>query len=199
MSTDPWVWLSALLMLALYSFLYKENPVFRLVEHFYVGSGAGYMLAVGFRSIKNTGWVPLTEKGQISLLIPLVLGILLYSRYVPKVAWLGRLGLSVSVGLGAGISMRAIPSAQIIGQIRATVGPLNSLDSILMLVGVIGTICYFLFTTRRNAVVSGLASIGKWTLMITFGLTFATMVFGQASIYLGALQTLLGTWLGLIK
>jgi len=199
LSTDPWVWLSALLMLALYSFLYKENPVFRLVEHFYVGSGAGYMLAVGFRSIKNTGWVPLTEKGQISLLIPLVLGILLYSRYVPKVAWLGRLGLSVSVGLGAGISMRAIPSAQIIGQIRATVGPLNSLDSILMLVGVIGTICYFLFTTRRNAVVSGLASIGKWTLMITFGLTFATMVFGQASIYLGALQTLLGTWLGLIK
>ena len=36
MSTDPGIWVAAILTLAVFSFLYRENPVFRFAEHLLV-------------------------------------------------------------------------------------------------------------------------------------------------------------------
>lgn len=197
-SSDPKAWIAALLILALYSFLYKENPVFRFAEHLYIGVGAGHAIAVAFSSIKNTAWVPLM-KGQAMMIIPLLLGILLYTRFFKQYAWISRLCLAIPVGLGIGLALRGLPAAQILSQIRATMLPLNHINNVLMVLGVIGTLSFFFFTTKPTPVTRTLSEIGRWTMMVTFGLTFATAVFGQMAIYMGALQRVLGDWLGLIK
>ncbi len=111
---------------------------------------------------------------------------------------MSRYASALPLGLGAGIALRAIPSAQILSQIRATLVPLNSIDNFLILVGVVTTISYFLYTTEQNKSVRGLGTIGMYFMMITFGLTFATAVFQHVAIYFGTLQLLLGDWLGLI-
>lgn len=197
-SSDPRAWISALLILMLYSFLYKENPFFRFAEHLYIGVGAGHAIAVAWSNIRNQGWIPLT-KGNMMVLIPLILGILLYTRFFKGLAWISRLCLAIPIGLGIGLALRGLPAAQIISQARATMLPLNHINNILLVIGVIGTLAFFFFTTKPTPVTRTLSEIGKWTMMITFGLTFATAVFGQMSIYMGALQRVLGDWLGLVK
>ena len=52
LSTLPGVWISALLTLGIFSFLYKDNPVYKFCEHLFVGISAGY-------------WVVLTYYGTI--------------------------------------------------------------------------------------------------------------------------------------
>ena len=40
-SPDPWVWIAALLTVAIFSFLIKENPFYRVAEHLFVGVSNG--------------------------------------------------------------------------------------------------------------------------------------------------------------
>jgi hypothetical protein len=203
-STDPWAWIAAFLVLAIYSFLYKENPVFRFAEHLYIGVGSGWAIAVAWNSLKATAWAPFVG-GQYRFAIPMILGLLLYTRFSKDYAWISRLSLAIPIGLGIGIALRGLPASQITSQIRATMIPLwtgtlsTSINNTLLVLGVMGTIAFFFFTTKQTPLVRGMSWIGKWTMMITFGLTFATGVFGQMAIYMGALQVLLGRWLGMIK
>lgn len=197
LSTDIWTWVMAFIMLSLFSFLWKENPFSKIGESIYVGAASGFMLAQGFNQLKNMAIYPITE-GRISLVVPIFLGLLFFTRFSTKYSFLSRYASALPLGLGAGIALRAIPSAQILSQIRATLVPLNSIDNFLILVGVVTTISYFLYTTEQNKSVRGLGTIGMYFMMITFGLTFATAVFQHVAIYFGTLQLLLGDWLGLI-
>ena len=46
MISELGIWVSALLTLAIYSFLYKDNPFYKLAEHIFVGVSTGYLLVV---------------------------------------------------------------------------------------------------------------------------------------------------------
>ena len=89
-SMDPWVWLMGLGMLAIFSFVYKENAIYRLFEHIYVGAAAGYTIVVNYGNIVDRGIVPLFQQGKYNLVIPLVIGLLLYARFFKNIAWLSR-------------------------------------------------------------------------------------------------------------
>ena len=42
------IWVGAFLTLAIYSFLYKDNPVYRLAESIFVGISLGYEIGLVF-------------------------------------------------------------------------------------------------------------------------------------------------------
>jgi hypothetical protein len=42
------VWLAAFLTLAIFSYLYKDNPFYRIAEHIFVGVSAGYWVSMSF-------------------------------------------------------------------------------------------------------------------------------------------------------
>jgi len=44
----------------------------------------------------------------------------------------------------------------------------------------------------------GGAAVGKWTMMITFGVTIAAAVFQHTSFVITSFNTILGRWLGLL-
>ena len=62
-------WAGALCTFAIYSFLWKENRFFRAFQNLYVGLAAGYSLVVAFNNIKRQAWGPLTDKGDMTMLI----------------------------------------------------------------------------------------------------------------------------------
>ena len=196
-STDIGTWIMAFIMLSLFSFLWKENACSHIAESIYVGSTAGFMIAQAYKNIKEMAVFPLAS-GKISMIVPILLGILLYARFTRKWSFLSRYATAVPIGLGAGIALRALPSAQVLSQIRATTLPLNSINNILIVVGVITTMSFFLFTVTQNKALQASAVVGRYYMMVTFGLTFATAVFQHVGIYFGALQLLLGNWLGLM-
>ena len=44
-------WVAVFFTLAIFSFLYKDNPFYKVAEHAYIGISAGYWLSIGFWTI----------------------------------------------------------------------------------------------------------------------------------------------------
>ncbi|UCG54987.1 MAG: hypothetical protein JSV32_01870, partial [Dehalococcoidia bacterium] len=58
-STDPLIWVSAILTLLVYSFLYKETVLFRFVEHLFIGTATGYFVVMSVKNISDMAITPL--------------------------------------------------------------------------------------------------------------------------------------------
>ena len=133
-SNDPGTWVMAFIMLSLFSFLWKESPFSKIAEAIYAGAAAGYMLALSYKNVKDMAIHPLTQ-GKSTLIVPIVLGLLLYCSLSKKYSHLSRYGTAIPIGIGTGLALRALLSAQILSQIQATVLPVNSLSNIFQLLG----------------------------------------------------------------
>lgn len=56
------VWIAALLSLAIFSFLYKDNPIYKFAEHLFVGVSAGYQFTNLYHQyLKVKMIIPLTD------------------------------------------------------------------------------------------------------------------------------------------
>jgi len=197
-SSDPWVWIAAIGSIAVFSSVFKDNALYRAAEHIFVGSGAGYALAQAYRNIVIQGWQPMVNGGRGILIIPIILGILLYARFFRGFAWVSRWSMAFLIGIGTGISIYGVYNSQLLAQIKASMVPLNTLDNILSVVGVVSILLYFLFTVPVKGPGKHVISFGRVLMMITFGVSFGNVVMGRISLLLGVLETVYGKWLGLL-
>lgn len=197
-SSNPWVWVQAIGMIAIFSFIFAENPVYRFCEHVYVGAGAGYAISVNVKAIYDNAYTPITKDGKFVLIIPVILGILLYARFFKSIAWLSRWSMSFLVGVGTGISIYGGINSQFVAQIRSAMLPLNTVNNVIMVVGVLSILFYFFFSMEHKGAIKYISVFGRWVMMVTFGVSFGNVVMGRISLLLGTLQSLLGTWLGLL-
>jgi hypothetical protein len=210
-SPDPWVWIAAILTLAIFSFLYRENPFYRIAEHLYVGLGNGYAITFYWHRVLMPSLItPVGNNPSIVtkvwLIAIAIIGALYFTRFIPKISWLVRIPIAIMLGYGCGVSIPRTVDAEIIQQLRATIitrGQLGHWDSalwaILILVGVITTISYFFFSSERKGVLKPLSYTGVIFIMVGFGASFGYTVMARISLFIGRLQFLLGDWLGLIK
>ncbi len=199
MSASVTVWFGAIVTLGAFSYLYKENWAYKAVEHIYVGAAAGYAITMGYNNLVAKAWEPV-KSGQAWLLIPVVMGLMLFSPYVgTNIGWLKRYPLALITGIGAGLTIRGAIIEQFVKQVSATVLPLNSIDTILIVLGVIGTLSYFFFTFRDSRLLKGSSEFGKWIIMITFGAAFGNAIMGRISLLIGRIQFIFGEWIHLIK
>ncbi|MEE2754852.1 MAG: hypothetical protein VX910_12780 [Candidatus Latescibacterota bacterium] len=194
--------------LALYSFLYGDNPVFKLVEHAYVGVVAAYEFSqVWYQNILSDIINPLTGHTENpepiwSIVIPTILGFFLLVRLVGKAAWLSRLSFGLIVGLGAGLLIPRRISAYLIQQIEPTVGAVFTsagfdFNSAFILLGVVSVLVYFSFSLEHKGVVGGVSRVGIWFLMVSFGASFGYTVMARLSLLIGQLTFLMQDWLHL--
>lgn len=199
------IWIAAALTLCIYSFLYKDNPFFKFAEHLFVGVSAGYLLTITFhdnfipyiydplKSVFTEG-----KYGELLVLIPTVLGGMMFSQFVPKYGWLVRWPFAFMVGYYAGASITPGIQADVFEQIRGTAEPFGSLDSIfaiinsvLILLGVICTLMYFFFSREHKGIMGGISEIGVIFLMIGFGAAFGYTVMSRISLLIGRIDFLL--------
>jgi len=199
MTTDFGVWVAAMLTIAAYSFLWKENRLYRAAEHIFVGIGAGYSLAMGYTNIVGKAWDPITKKGQFYLIIPVLMGVLLFARFIKSISWASRIPLAFIVGMGAAVALRGAIEQQFVKQIQATMIPLNTVNNAIVVFGTVGVLSYFFFTFPKNRALSVSTNIGRWIMMITFGAAFGNGVMGRISLSIGVMQFLFGQWIKLIK
>ncbi len=197
-SSDPWIWIQAIVCLCVFSFLYKDNPIFSSAQSFYVGTAAGHGIIMAIGSLRSLVFTPL-KNGKMIVIIPIILGIMLLMRFFKGYTWVSRIAMAFPVGAGAGVALRAIPSAQILKQITSTVANLKTVDAWIVVIGVISTITFFLFTTKQSKFVHGLGQVGLGFMCITFGVTFAGAILTYISIFYGPAGSIFGQWLGLIK
>ncbi len=204
MATDFTTWLAAFLTLGIISMvIFKDNPLYNLIVSAYMGIGVGHGVIMGLRVIFNSGVQPMFQESQFALIIPLLFGILLFARYFDRYARLARPSAALIVAVAAGLGLRGSIVAQFLDQIKATFIPLNSVGNIVLIVSVITTIIYFLFTERYTDKLVGplshLPTLGRWAMMICFGASFASASAGFLSKLIVRFMFLVRDWLGLIS
>ena len=234
------LWVAAFFTLSIFSFLYRDNPFYKLAEAVVVGVSAGYWMVVGFWDViipnlvqrlfpvlSKTYFTPgmeLPEAGaygyNLIYLLPLILGIMLIMRLVPKCGWLSLWPLAFIVGTMAGFRLVGYIEGDFLGQIKATVveqgafyveGDVTttafrsawstfwaSLSNILVVVGVLATLVYFFFSIEHKGIVGGTARVGIWYLMITFGAAFGFTVMGRIALLAARMEFLFDDWMWLI-
>ena len=203
-STNLWQWIAVACIFGMWSLpLYKDNPVYRVSQAVFVGSCAGHAIGVAIGNIQRYGFAPLLE-GKIDLLVPIALGVLLYTRFFQRISWLSRWPVAFMVGVGVGQSIYTSLRSQVINQAVAAMVKLPgqsvgaTLNSLISLLGLLAVLTYFVFTIPQNRYVGGVAQAGRWLVMITFGVGFGNVVAGRISVLLGELQTIFGNWLGMM-
>jgi hypothetical protein len=200
------IWLIAFFTLALLSVLFKENPVYRFVEHMYVGTSVGYnVMTKWFQYGKPTLSKSIVQEGKWQYIIPIIIALLIYTRYFKSISWLSRYSLSFTIGIGAAYVLTKDFKALIVTQIMATFKSLwvsasfwQTICNWVLVLGTVGTLVYFFFTTERKGVLGAGVSVGKWVMMVAFGSAFGNTVMGRVSLFLGRIQFLLGDWLHVI-
>ena len=189
--------LSFLLTLMVLSYLIGDNPAFRVAIYLFIGVSAGYAAAIAWNQVlKPRLFVPLLQGGwtNLLLLVPFLLGLLMFTKLSPRLARLGSPSLALIVGVGAAVAVGGAVLGTLFPQTQAVVesfdlppvsegwpqwlGILG--EAALMLLGTVSTLVYFHFSAKptpggpsRGKLIELIAWVGQVFVAITFGVLFA--------------------------
>lgn len=221
------IWVAALMTLFVFSFLYRDNPLYKLAESTVVGVSAAYWMVVGFwttlvpnligmlypawiQSWAQPGMSPLYVKHWELNFIPLILSGMLLWRLMPVGGWISRWPLAFIIGATAGIRLIGFLQADFISQINNSILPLvvmtsegrfqpwDTLKNVLIVSSILACLVYFFFSFEHKGAVGHVARVGIWVLMITFGAAFGYTVMGRIALLAIRFEFLFDDWLWLI-
>ncbi len=197
--------IAAGITLSLYSFLYKDNPLFKFAENLYVGVAAAYSLTQVWYTVLLADVVnPLSELSEslsnLWLIVPTLLGLFMLTQLSSaKFSWLSRIAFAFVVGLGSGLAIPRTIAANLLAQIQPTMGPITAdlagFNLFIILVGVVTVLVYFFFSVEHTGPVGVASKIGIWFLMISFGASFGYTIMARLSLLIGRVGFLLEDWL----
>ena len=142
------------------------------------------------RGIKNE-----LTSSDLGYIIPLILGILMLARLIPKLSWMARYSIAYIVGVFAGLRAFGYLNSDIYQQVlKTSLDTSSSVDFINSLILVIGTICalvYFFFSKKHEGVIGKVSKAGIYFLMVSFGASFGFTVIGRISLLIGRFDDLI--------
>ncbi len=200
------VWLGTLATLFLYSLIYRENPYYRFAEHVFLGLAAGYgVYQIWATNLFQNWYQPLFIEGKWLWSIALVIGMMYFTVYNRRLAWMSRIVIVMILAFDAGNYFRLF-AGDWMGQIGDSFRPLVMSEwpfirfSDIVFVGtLLAVMIYFLFSfEQRNRAVRGTATTGRWLMMVAFGAMFGSTVMARMSLFIGRLSHLFQDWIHLI-
>jgi len=214
LSSDIWVWIAAFLTLFVYSFLYKDNPFYKFAEHLMVGITMGYGIALYYvQQFIPQVYDPLVTdfKHNYLLVAACVIGAFYLCRFIPKVSWLIRYPIALTLGFYSGLAIPLTFRASLYEQMRFTIVSLfnyppdastwliifSVFTTLLVMVGVLSCLVYFYFSIKHTGAVGTVSRVGIVFLMIGFGASFGNTVMARVSLLIGRVNFLMDNWLGL--
>jgi hypothetical protein len=205
MSNDPWIWAGALCTIAIFSYLWRENPLYRLAEHIFVGISVGYGICITWFNVLHPKlWNPLIHEQEFWLLVPASMAIMMLFRFSSKHGWISFWPLAFLIGF-SGYAIPATIDSYMLKQLQASInvpmtGGIGSiLNSIVILGGTLSCLIYFYFSFPHKGVVGRIAKFGSLLLMVSFGAAFGYTVMARISLLIGRMLFLLRDWLGVVS
>ena len=191
------IWVALLLMLMIYSYpLWKENPVYRFAENTFVSSSMAILLIVALQNTFRIAIQPLLN-GQVHYIIPILLGVAMYSLLVPQHRYLSRYPIAVLVGAAFGLGMRGVLIPNIINQVVSTITPPSGGDMMswinftFIAFGTICSLMYFFLSYEHKGTLEYPTRIGRLIIMLGLGAYFGNTVLFRFAMLTGRAQYLL--------
>ncbi len=198
-----WTILAGVMTLAVFSFLYKDNPAYKMAEHVAVGVSVGFLVVTYYYNVfKPKVWDNVLYNNQLDYLIPLALGLLLFTRFIPRIGWLSRWSIAFYIGGFSGLSIPLTLEGRVLQQAQASVQSfivndpaqgflsnlLASVNSTFLVVGTLACLVFFFFSVEHKGPVGKFAYFGRLCLMVGFGASFGLTVMGRVSLLIGRMQ-----------
>jgi len=193
-----WTIVSFLLTLLILSFIFGDNPLFRIASYLFVGISAGYAAVLLIYQVLWPRLVVPIVAGNWIMAVPLALGLLLLFRLVPSLSRVGNLSMAYLVGAAAAVAIGGAVIGTLLGQARGAInafdpqttqsgpgGPLVQIvEALVLLLGTVATLAYFQFSARprpgqppqRPAAVETLGKVGQIFIAITLGSLFSGVI-----------------------
>jgi hypothetical protein len=217
--TYLWVTLGGFVTLAIFSFLYKDNPLYKVAEHLFVGVSAGYWAVILwhntlvpnlFQRLSDGDWYYLWLNSlRPWYIIPAILGALMFTRFSSKWAWVSRYPMAIYIGVSAGLAIPLEMTNRVLRQMVASMDPIHwdnffghgfldiaaGYSQVIIMIGAVSALVYFFFSTPHRGAIGGIATFGVWILMIGFGATFGFTVMNRISLFVNRVQFLVQNWM----
>ena len=213
------VFLGGICTLAIYSFLVKENSVYRFFEHNYIGIATGITVVYGFeRFLWPKIFKPILgfdisyfpdgtvaepyNKLYLLYLIPMAVGLLYYFILSKRYAWLAQIAIGVSLGVGGGLAFKGFFN-QFMPQLYDSFRPLYSeagaaawIGNVVFFAVLLSSMFYFFFTFKRKSggVIEKFSTTGRWMMMGCFGAFFGTTIMARMALLVERLQFFISDW-----
>jgi hypothetical protein len=189
-------WISIFLTLCILSFLYEDNPVYKLAEHLFLGVSIGISVTEQYYGVFKPNLIDKLGAGNWLSIIPLVMLLLLlfkgvagFSSALQKHTWVARIPIAFMVAAYAGVKLTGEANANLMTQVAQTMPNLaeswatNGLWSwandgagvfsdLILVLGLIACLVHFYFSKVPDSAVrfGGIAALGAFVLVGLLGL-----------------------------
>ncbi len=206
-------WISIFLTLCVLSFLYDDNPVYKLAEHIFLGVSIGYGVIEIYFGVFKPNLLDKLFEGlwfqRALAVVPLILVILLFSKLDKKRAWLARIPIAFLVATYAGVKLTGELNANLMTQVAQSIPDLGQvwadhglwdwsadgagvISSVLLVLGLSACLLHFYFSAPQSKAMQKISRFGVLVLMLSFGASFGYTVMGRISLAIGRAQEMLG-------
>lgn len=197
----------AVLTFCVLTYIIGDNFLFRLAVNVLIGAGAAYVTAVVILDVLIPRISePLAERNVpliIVALVGLILGLMLWFKASPRLAWIGNLPVGYLVGVGIATVLGGAVLGTLGPQIVATGAPVTTpsgdpavagttLLTLIVMAGTIVTLLSFgYYRTARRAQGQILNAVGRnFFLMTALGATFALVFMASVTLLFDRLYAL---------
>ncbi len=209
-SQDFGVWISALLMLAVMSRLYRQNFVYKWAIAIFTGTAAGYFSCLLILSVLQRMLVPEIKNGNFIYIIPLIMGAPLFFPFGGKYRNLVKIPLSIFLGVSIVINIIYYFQSHILDQIWVagtvfihsfyeleTVLP-AVVDFLIMTIATTSVLYHFFYGKKKSLGGKTYAATGRIFIMMAMGASFGYAITTLATILTGQMEFLMSEWLGIL-
>lgn len=205
LTTFLWTTFGIYLTISIFSFLYKDNPFYKFSEHLFVGVSAGYFVVILWHNGLATNLLNRLFADHLwSYFIPGIAGLMMFTRFSKKYAWISRWPLAAYIGISAGIAIPLEMSARVNRQLYASMSEITwsnfwgtgfldtsaGFSDIIVLVGALSALIYFFFSKAHTGTFGAIAQFGLWVLMVGFGTSFGFTVMARISLFINRIQSM---------
>ena len=181
----------AAMVLATWSYLYKENIFSRTAATIIIAVSTFHHFMRNMIQAYDRAVIPSLEDGKYLNIVPIFLGLLLYTRLSKQYSWLSSYSFSITLGMGTGAVLSALFSSNVLRLVADAVeapwkSPWGLASGLLVFVGSMLALTYWIFTKEATGLFGYGVRIGRIFLMISIGYLYAQDVLWAQSLFVGA-------------
>jgi hypothetical protein len=210
---------SGISTLAIYSFLVKENAIYRIFEHFFIGIATAWgMVAV----VKTFFWPNILkpvlgldlvvfpdrtmpeayDSRNLLFILPMLFGLLYYFILSRRWNWLAQLVIGFQLGIGGALAFKGTFN-EMIPQLTNSFKPLyvpgdigQTCSNLFFITTLISVSSYFFFTFKRKSegAVAYVSGSGRWLMMGCFGAFFGSTIMARMALLVERLNFMFDKW-----
>lgn len=189
-------WAPVIATLMMMSFLYKDNPLYKIGENIFIGISLGYGWLVSWEYIIWPFFImPIKDMSvefhfsDITNVLWFLLALTMFFRFSRKRAWVANYYFGFFFGYVAGYVI-PITIQNVLKQSTSLMVDLNqgtffeTTKWIVLVFGTFASLIYFYFSKPHKGLLGKTARVGIVVMMIFFGAAFGSTVMGRVSLFI---------------